>query len=281
MSRRRNRQQQERSRIFAGFLAILFGWSGAHKFYLRDGGTGVIYLLILFTVLRMGFFPITVLLGFMDAMRLFTMSDQAFDEKYNPDIERDDYYEPRQRRSQRPARRGQRQETRRSRSQAPRKRPQQALQKANPFKKSGLKKYKEFDLEGAIEDFDQGLQISPDDVALHFNLACAYSLTENKDKSFFHLDKAVSLGYNNFDKITSHDDLAYLRIQPEFDTFKDNNFRINPLKASPTSDVQNPAMEEVKDDVLLSQLNKLAELRKKGLLSENEFQLERKKLLRR
>ena len=66
------------------------------------------------------------------------------------------------------------------------------------------------------------LKIDPKDVALHFNIAAAYSLTEDKDKGFYHLSEAVKYGFKDFEKITSHDDLAYLRIQPEFEEFKAN-----------------------------------------------------------
>ena len=45
-----------------------------------------------------------------------------------------------------------------------------AKAKANPFKTSGIKKYKDYDLEGAIEDFSRGLDINQNDVALHFNI---------------------------------------------------------------------------------------------------------------
>lgn len=273
MSRRR-RSQAERSRVFAALLAIFFGGFGVHKFYLKDPGAAILYIFIFFITSRI-FFPISIILGWIDAFRLLTMSDETFDKKYNKHLvrDRDAYIEPNRpvtRRRQVPAR------TRRQPSS-------RAIQKANPFKKSGLKKYKEFDLEGAIEDFEQGLEINPNDIALHFNLACAYSLTEQKEKSFHHLDRAVELGYNDFEKIKSHDDLAFLRIQQEFDTFKDNGFR---LKASSRPQQEAPGAqegkeEEVKDDVLLSQLNKLAELRKKGLLTEDEFNMERKKLLRR
>ena len=38
--------------------------------------------------------------------------------------------------------------------------------------------------------------------------------------------------------------------------------------------------EKEMDDTLLAQLNKLSELRKKGILSEDEFIFERKKVLR-
>ena len=53
----------------------------------------------------------------------------------------------------------------------PRKRP-------NPYKKSGVEKYKEYEYEGAIEDFKKALEIDPKDIPTHFNIACAYSLTE-------------------------------------------------------------------------------------------------------
>lgn len=146
--------------------------------------------------------------------------------------------------------------------------------KNNPFKNSGVEKYKDYDYDGAIEDFNKALQINPDDIAVHFNLACAYSLTEQKEKSFEHLDKAVSLGFADFDKIKSHDALAYLRIQDEFVEFEKNNFRLNqqsgPVNSGPTlAENQN----------LLEQLKRLAELREQGLLTEEEFSLQKKRLL--
>jgi len=147
--------------------------------------------------------------------------------------------------------------------------------KSNPFKKTGIQKYKDYDMEGAIDDFNKGLDIDPRDIALHFNLAAAYSLTEDKEKGFYHLSEAVKHGFKDFEKINTHDDLAYLRIQSEFDDFKAGGYKYQAeAKSSPIRE------EEVTDDVLLSQLNKLAEMRKKGLLSQGEFILEKEKLLR-
>ena len=92
------------------------------------------------------------------------------------------------------------------------------------------------------------------------------------------------------ERILSHDDLAYVRIQPEFDHFRSSGFRANPFSTPSTEPQSNhQAAEPVKitvdanpdmDDKLLFQLNKLSELRKKGILSEDEFIFERKKILR-
>lgn len=174
---------------------------------------------------------------------------------------------------------------RQNRPSAPARRSSNNFSKSNPFKKSGIAKYKEFDLDGAIADFEQGLAISEGDVALHWNIAAAYSLTEKKDKAFFHLNRAVELGFNDFEKILTHDDLAFLRIQPEFEEFKANGYKLSAKQAQQSRESKRldapEATENLTDDILLSQLNKLAELRKKGLLSEQEFVMERKKLLRR
>jgi hypothetical protein len=127
------------------------------------------------------------------------------------------------------------------------------------------------------------LNINPDDIAVHFNLACAYSLTEQKDKGYTHLSKAVELGFQDFDKILTHDDLAYLRIQKEFEGFKQSGFRniqYTPVENTTKTTDKTSDNKEPMDDVLLSQLNKLVELKNKGILSEVEFDLERKKLLR-
>ena len=144
--------------------------------------------------------------------------------------------------------------------------------KDNPYKKSGMEKYKEYDYNGAIEDFEKSLAVDDSDVATHFNIACAFSIMENKEKSFYHLSKAVELGFRDFEKIKTHDALAYLRIQDEFETFVQNNYK---LKAG--SSAQQEKITEHGD--LLEQLNKLAELREKGLLTEEEFVLQKRKLL--
>lgn len=181
-------------------------------------------------------------------------------------------------RQQRPQQEQRRQTQRRDprrRSEPPQRQQRQQRNRSNPFKKTGIQKYKEFEMEGAIEDFKQGLAIDPRDIALHFNIAAAYSLTEDKDKAFYHISEAVKHGFKDFEKINTHDDLAFVRIQAEFDEFKENGYKLTKqTKQVPVRE------EEVTDDVLLSQLNKLAEMRKKGLLSNDEFVLEKEKLLR-
>ena len=94
------------------------------------------------------------------------------------------------------------------------------------FKKSGVEKYKEYDYKGAIEDFNKALEINPNDANAHFNIACAYSLTEKASKAFVHLDQAVANGYKNLESIETHDGLAYLRVQKTFDKFKANGYRL-------------------------------------------------------
>ena len=92
--------------------------------------------------------------------------------------------------------------------------------------KSGSTKYKEYDYIGAVEDFTKALEINPRDTVAHFNIACAYSLIEDANKSFVHLDQAVANGFDDFEKIKTHDGLAYLRVQSRFDKFQKNGFRL-------------------------------------------------------
>ena len=267
----------QKNRITAAILALFTGMFGGHKLYLRDtGGFMMFVFLLMFTINIFGM-PITALLGIFDAFRLFSMTDEQFDKMYNKGILKPKFSNVERRRQEQMKRYDI--ENQRRGYEAP-----TSVRKSvrsNPFKKSGIEKYKEFDLEGAIEDFNKGLEINPDDIALHYNLACAYSLTEKKELSFSHLAKAVELGFSDLERIMSHDDLAYLRIQPEFDNFKASGFR-----KVPEGIAQKPTTVEVaeatqSDDVLLSQLNRLAELKRRGILSEQEFLLEKNKLMRR
>jgi TM2 domain-containing membrane protein YozV len=60
----------------AGVLAILFGGFGVHKFYLGQTALGILYLLTFWT-----FIP--GLVGFVEGIIYLTMSDEAFDARYN------------------------------------------------------------------------------------------------------------------------------------------------------------------------------------------------------
>lgn len=262
----------------AGILALFFGWLGIHRFYLGQIGWGIFYLI---------FFMVSWIFGLIDAIAFFAMDEDEFNRKYNrtafaDGMDRYPRYEERRHRREerrRPTRTERRPATRRDRPARPRpatnteyKRPRP--RRDNPFKSSGVQKFKDYDYEGAIRDFEKALEIAPKDVALHFNLACAHSLVEHADKAFFHLDKAVDYGFDDFQRIKEHDALAFLRIQPQFDQFEANGFRMAPQLEAPKEDLLSSANVD-----LLDQLKRLGELRDKGLLTEEEFVAQKKKLL--
>ena len=251
----------KKNRIIAGLLALILGSFGAHRFYLNDIGGGIFYLFLMFITAKLAF-PVTFILGLIEAVKIFNMSEKEFDEKYNR--------EGRATRTR--AKRGTR-EHRNVREVNRPHRKKSFFPRRNPFKKSALEKYEQYDFKGAIADYKKALDISPDDPEIHFQIAKAYSLNENKNLAFRHLDTAVQYGLKDPKKIDKDEDLAYLRIQPEYESFKKNNYRLSVNSIGPAKD------DILDDDVLLAQLKKLSELRKKGLLSLDEFEIEKKKLM--
>jgi len=261
-----------KNKNITAILAFFGGFVGLHRFYLGQIGLGVVYALLFFT-------GISFILGILDGIIFLTMDQQVFDAKYN----RRFGFEGRRRRDtdfQRPARRqtsyeryrNQRVPDRRRAPSRPIRRPARRV-KNNPFKHAGIKKFKEFDIEAAIEDFQQALKIDPNDLTIHFNLACAYSHIEKADKAFEHISRAVEMGFNDFGKIDTHDALAYMRIQPQWEEFKANGYTLRKQLAAPQENF-------LDNDLLLEQLKKLNELKEKGLITEKEFIEQKSKLTR-
>lgn len=258
---RQYRGRRPKNKYVAAMLAFIFGMFGVHKFYLEKPSQGVFYIFLFFMMANIFNAPLTAFLGFIDALMLMFMSQEEFDARYNKGAASS---------GQRSSRRVPKQ---RSVSSAPT-RTSRRTKKKNPFKLSGAKKYEDYDVDGAIKDFEQAIDIAPDDPELHYMMGKAYSLDEQKDKSFYHLTQAARMGHPSIENVKTEDDFAYIRIQPEYEEFLNNNYSLAP------SSMRLPK-EDVKDDVLLNQLNKLAELRKKGLLSEREFIREKEKIMNR
>lgn len=295
-----------KDRTTAALLAFFLGTFGVHRFYLKQTGWGVFYCIFALTGL-------STILGLIDGASLLSKSQEDFDLKYNRkymdvrrryphgrDFDRRDRdYRRGYREEVRDDRRRTRDDDRRAREMRERKlREQDEMHRrshrkqedvarrrsgrvvrptANPFRQEGVKKFKDFDYAGAVDDFEKALEINPRDIAVHFNLACCYSLLENKKEAFYHLDKATVYGFKDFTRVREHDALAWLRIQEEFGEFAANNFQLK--KDIPDTRQTDEDLLNSQPD-LLEQLKKLRTLRDKGFLTEAEYAAQKDKLSR-
>lgn len=83
--------------------------------------------------------------------------------------------------------------------------------------------------------FPEGLKVDerlarlePENSLVFYNLACSYSLTEQFDRAMLALEKAIQLGYRDFNWLARDPDLKKLRQQP---AYRDIQNKINRLKS--------------------------------------------------
>ena len=267
-----------KNRTVAALLALFLGGFGVHWFYLNRTGLGILHAVFFWT-------PLAWISGIFSAILWLGTNDANFEERYLSEIETADYkkfdtdYSPRKKRRRSP-------DYRTSRPSQPvtdysksKNRVNQGAKihrrKAKSFIKAGKAFFAEYDLPAAIEQFDKALELDPRNPAIHFNLACAYSLSEQTERAIYHLNEAIRTGFNDFEKIKTHDALAYLRVQPEFNTFEAER-----LKAHSPKQVQAEKTDNLLDSTpdLLDQLKKLQLMRQTGQITEKAFQTEKRKL---
>jgi len=70
--------RSKKDKIITAVLAWFLGGFGGHRFYLGQTGKGVMHLLFFWT-----FIP--AIIGFIDFIAFLTMSQDRFDQVYNPD----------------------------------------------------------------------------------------------------------------------------------------------------------------------------------------------------
>jgi TM2 domain-containing membrane protein YozV len=277
-----------RNRKIAIALAFFLGTFGVHRFYLGQVFRGVIYA-VFFTTL------VPTFLGIIDAIVFMGMSDEEFDRRYNKearkarnDVHYDRKYNEKNYKAEEEQQQRHRETTINRRS---RRKTVINTEKgtAAAYKKEGIRLYKEFSYEKAIEQFEKSLTLNSRDLTLHFNLSCAYSLTENVPKAMEHIYHAVALGYKDFDRIGTHEALSYLRIHPKYEEFRESKYKILPVFEKTTKEeimsqegveIKNVTMLDPPDDSpdLLEELRQLERLKVLGVLTEKEFEEQRKTL---
>ncbi|MGD0349060.1 MAG: hypothetical protein ABSB84_01925 [Verrucomicrobiota bacterium] len=69
-------------------------------------------------------------------------------------------------------------------------------------------------------------RLQPGDALVFYNLACSYSLTEQFDHAALALEKALNLGYRDFNWLAKDPDLHKLRQQPVYRDIEDKIRRL-------------------------------------------------------
>lgn len=267
-----------KNKSVAATLALLMGIFGVHRFYLGQRFLGIVYLFLFFFTFTISveeeapFILAPALLGFIDAILLFVMPKEEFDEKYNKKYVAHHGYSGSRREDYRyqPSRSYERRTEEQWKTPA---------SKASEFKRLGVGLFREMNFDGAVDAFERALDEKFDDSSTHFNLACAYSMLQEAEPAFYHLEKAVEFGFTNLEKIHRHDALSFLRAQPYFDDFVRNGYRELEALPSAGTPLDQPTENKSETDDLLQQIIKLGDLRDKGILTEQEFVKQKRKIL--
>jgi len=263
----------------AALLAFLFGIFGVHRFYLGEKVKGFLYLGFFMTMFIASveedapFIFFSAILGFVDAVLFFVKPSEEFDEKYNAKYLRD---QPRT--NNRRDRLYESRMARETREPNQLRRRRVEVEPVNSFKESGMRKFDEYDVQGAIVDFRKALNADFKDAKTHFLMACCFSINEEPEKSLFHLDKAVDFGYVDFETIHESDALAFLRTHIRFEEFVKNSYQI-PRYLPEEQEEQLDMMDDEKATNLLDQIASLGVLYEKGVLTPAEFQEQKQRLL--
>ena len=138
------------------------------------------------------------------------------------------------------------------------------------LKLSSLLKQKDYTTGIAI--IKKIIAIDPTSKEAYFNLACLYSLTENNE-CFNAISKSVENGYTNFEKIRTYPDLNWVRRQPNFQAFANAGYKLSQIDSKNNS--------AFISEELVSQIERLGKLKDQGLITEDEFLEQKRKILDR
>ncbi len=268
-----------KSKTIAILLAFFLGIFGAHRFYLGQKTLGFLYIVLFFV------FGISFIIALIDVLGFLFMSRERFDYLYNKKYFEQDYQQYLKRRQAYYTSGAPKKQTG---SNLPRKKVTNAQDGIRQLKIKGKNLFKNYEFEEAVEVFEQVLAYNSHDAAVHFNLACCFSILEKKERALRHISLAVEYGFDKFEKIDTHPSLAWLRIQEEWVDFNKRKYKLKPVceevsdkggEESKNTETHGEGLELPANDKLLVKLKKLKDLRDRGMISDGEFINEKKKIL--
>ncbi len=260
----------------AGILALLVGIFGTHRFYLGQRFLGAVYFLMFWAGLGITIEegnPIVMLLpallSIVDGIVFLAMPWEDFDRRYNKA-----YFK-------------------RQQEQPPAKIPQRVSVPVGSagersvsswfeqHKREGIRKFRGHDYSGAVADFLEALRVKENDPAMCFNLACCYSMLKQTVPAMYYLELAVGNGFEDWHKIHHHQALDFLRAQPQFERFAGGAKAAEPAEETHEPQTAEEFLElNMHGEVEIPEpLLKLEDLKKRGILTEEEFEMQRQKML--
>lgn len=129
------------------------------------------------------------------------------------------------------------------------------------------------DLNKYLTSLQKSLSKDATDPQTHFELACFYSLIEDRDNAYKHLSEAINYNYKKLETIQTEPDLKWLRGQNDFKEFVANEYK---FKATEIPEVSNASTNNY-----IEELKELAKLKDEGIITEKEFNELKAKILER
>ena len=249
--------QEGKKKHVAALLVLFLGPTGAHRFYLGQRFRAFLYIAatVILTIVSFEehapFLLIMFLVSILDAVLLAVIPRMEFDSKFNEKLRR-------------------KVETQKK----------SLLKKDNlenfRLMKEAVRKFESNQFEKAIVLFERILARDKHNAVAHFYLACCFSMLRDSDDAFYHLEAAVSGGFDDHDRLEDEKTLKYIRSQGRFQAFRHTYLKV-PLATLPSPSPnlldRKPFMSAFERIELLG--DKLA----KGELTTEEFEAAKVKIL--
>ena len=219
--------------MVAFLLAFFFGIFGAHRFYLGQRGKGIAMLSISLVALMAtinGDVPLIAVMGiiaFIDSIILLAMPRSEFHQKYNS---------PANRSVPASARKSKRKSRTKTRKPVKTSIPSVREDPTKRLFDLGVREYKKGRYNEAIEKFDQVLHRRPGDYLAHFYLARIFTLMYDSQDAFYHLEKSIEFGFDDFEWLDEDPALGFLRSHKDYAAFKRNGYKQHIVEREPVTE---------------------------------------------